>query len=840
MYISLKAVVGFCLWVACCIFADGFNVAYDRASLIINGRRKLLISGSIHYPRSTPDMWGDLIDKAKDGGLDVIETYVFWNMHEPQPRQYNFEGRLDLVKFVKLVHSKGLYVNLRIGPYIQAEWTYGGIPFWLHEIPGVTFRTTNKPFKKEMKRFTKKIVNMMKREGLYASQGGPIILQQIENEYGKIADYFGAKGHLYIDWAANMSVNLNTGVPWTMCKDADAPSYVINTCNGMYCGRLFTPNSKNAPKMWTENWTGWFSVFGGRSPQRPVEDIAYAVAQFFATQGTFVNYYMYYGGTTFGRSGGPFVIPSYDYDAPIDEYGFIRQRKWGHLKDLHVAIKLCSRALLFGMPSYYSLGLLQEAHVFETKKGECAAFLSNMDFKSDVTVQFRNLTYVLPAWSISILPDCKAVAFNTAKVSSQSNIMEMLPTGELYEGERWESFKEQIGVSGNDYFQAADLLEHINTTKDLSDYLWYTVSIDVGNDEPFLRSNVRPVLHIESRGHAICIFINGVFVGNGNGNSRNPMFKHRQYISLLSGRNNIALLSTTMGLPNSGALFEKRGAGITKVAIEGFKDGTRDLSNELWTYQVGFSGEKKQIYSEIGSNTVNWVPVLNPLQNQPMTWYKRRINAPAGNDPVALDLSSMGKGQAWINGENIGRYWISFRSVPGNCPDTCDYRGRYNKLKCESNCGHPSQKLYHVPRSLLKPTGNLLVLFEETGADPSEIAFVTRSVKSICASVSEADLPSPHLWKQLGTVPVNAKPRLQLECPKGKRISSIEFASFGNPEGECGSFRKGTCHSTHSWGTAEKVCLGQTACFMDVSSETFGDNPCVDTTKSLAVEAVCS
>jgi hypothetical protein len=348
------------------------------------------------------------------------------------------------------------------------------------------------------------------------------------------------------------------------------------------------------------------------------------------------------------------------------------------------------------------------------------------------------------------------------------------------------------------------------------------------------------VLYIESRGHAVSIFINGVFVGNANGNSKRVMFKYRQYIYLHSGKNEIAILSTTMGLPNSGPLFERRGAGITDVAIEGFKDGTRELSKELWTYQVGFSGEKKKIYSESGSKNVQWVPVSNPPRRRPMTWYKRTINAPDGNDPVALDLSSMGKGQAWVNGENIGRYWISFRSVPGSCSRTCDYRGRYNKLKCESNCGQPSQKLYHVPRSFLKPTGNLLVLFEETGADPSKVSFLTRSVKGICAHISETHPPSPYLWKKLGRVPENANPRLRLKCPAGKRISSIEFASFGNPQGACGHFRKGTCHSTRSWATAEKVCLGQRACFMDVSPETFGDDPCVGTVKSLAVEAICS
>lgn len=642
-----------------------------------------------------------------------------------------------------------------------------------------------------------------------------------------------------------MAMAMNTGVPWTMCKDADAPSYVINTCNGMYCGGLFTPNSNNAPKMWTENWTGWFQEFGGRTPQRPVEDIAYAVAQFFATKGSLVNYYMYHGGTTFGRSGGPFITPSYDYDAPIDEYGIARQRKWGHLKDLHVAIKLCSNALLFGKPNYSSLGPLQEVHAFETDNGECAAFLSNMDFRSDVTVQFRNLIYVLPAWSISILPDCKTVAFNTAKVSSQSNVMEMSSL-QLNPGSSnmWESFKEQIGVSGDDYFKAVGLLEHINTTKDTTDYLWYTVSIDVDEDEPFFKSNDQPVLYIESRGHSVCVFINGALVGTANGNKRRPIFKHEWSINLHSGKNDIALLSTTMGLPNSGPLYERRAAGITRVVIEGFKDGTRDLSKELWTYQVGFSGEKKAIFSESGSSNVQWVSLSNSLQRQPMTWYKRIINAPDGNDPVAIDLSSMGKGQAWVNGENIGRYWIYFHSVPGNCPGTCDYRGRYNKLKCQSNCGQPSQRLYHIPRSLLKPTGNLLVLFEETEAEPSKVSLVTRSVKSICAHISDAQPPSPDLWKKMGTgittVLENTKPRLQLECPASQRISSIKFASFGNPQGECGNFSKGTCHSMHSWRIAEKVCLGQSACFIDVSSETFGEDPCAGATKSLAVEATCS
>ncbi|KAI3845885.1 hypothetical protein MKW92_011298, partial [Papaver armeniacum] len=129
-----------------CIITEA-SVTYDSKAIIINGQRRILLSGSIHYPRSTPEMWPDLIQKAKDGGLDAIQTYVFWNGHEPSPGKYYFEGRYDLVKFIKLAHQAGLYVHLRIGPYVCAEWNFGGFPVWLKYVPGMHFRTDNGPFK---------------------------------------------------------------------------------------------------------------------------------------------------------------------------------------------------------------------------------------------------------------------------------------------------------------------------------------------------------------------------------------------------------------------------------------------------------------------------------------------------------------------------------------------------------------------------------------------------------------------------------------------------------------------------------------------------------------------
>ena len=216
--------------------ANSTIVSHDERAITIDGQRRILLSGSIHYPRSTSDvftytstsfvnlfrllqvififfivllqMWPDLISKAKDGGLDTIETYVFWNAHEPSRRQYDFSGNLDLVRFIKTIQSAGLYSVLRIGPYVCAEWNYGGFPVWLHNMPNMKFRTINPGFmvkpiffsftnlaififcicyivffnlfiQNEMQNFTTKIVNMMKEESLFASQGGPIILAQV-------------------------------------------------------------------------------------------------------------------------------------------------------------------------------------------------------------------------------------------------------------------------------------------------------------------------------------------------------------------------------------------------------------------------------------------------------------------------------------------------------------------------------------------------------------------------------------------------------------------------------------------------------------------------------------
>ncbi|CAI0393173.1 unnamed protein product [Linum tenue] len=436
---------------------NGGGVSYDGRSVTINGQHRILFSGSIHYPRSTPQMWPSLISKAKEGGLDVIQTYVFWNLHEPRQGQFDFSGRADIVRFIKEIHAQGLYVTLRIGPFIESEWTYGGLPFWLHDVPGIVFRSDNQPFK----------------------------------------------------WAAAMAVRLQTGVPWLMCKQDDAPDPVINTCNGYRCGQTFKgPNSPNKPSVWTENWTSFLQVYGNETKKRSAQDIAFHVALFIAKNGSYVNYYMYHGGTNFGRTAAAFVTTSYYDEAPIDEYGLIRQPKWGHLKELHATIKSCSQTLLTAVQQTFSLGQHQKAYVFQGKSKECTAFLVNRNRTHAARVKFQNTSYILPRWSVSILPDCKSVAFNTAKLRVQRNTRSMILSQKLNSTDKWKEYKETIPEFDNTSIRADTLLDHLNMTKDTSDYLWYTFRSSLNT------SNARSMLNVHSHGHVLYAYVNGVHQGN--------------------------------------------------------------------------------------------------------------------------------------------------------------------------------------------------------------------------------------------------------------------------------------------------------------------------------------
>ncbi|XP_058106772.1 beta-galactosidase 15-like [Magnolia sinica] len=800
--------------------SSAINVSHDGRAVLINGQRRILISGAIHYPRSTAEMWPDLFRKAKEGGIDTIETYVFWNIHEPRRREYDFSGNRDIIRFLKTIQDAGLYAILRIGPYVCAEWNYGGFPVWLHNMPGIELRTDNEVFKNEMQNFTTLIVNMIKQEKLFASQGGPIILAQIENEYGNVIGSYGAKGRNYLQWCAKMATSLNIDIPWIMCQEKDAPQPMINTCNGYFCDG-FSPNNPNSPKIWTENWIGWYKSWGERDPHRRAEDVAFAVARFYQKGGTLQNYYMYHGGTNFGRTtGGPYIATSYDYDGFLDEYGNINQPKWGHLKRLHSIIKSMETVLTYGDVTPIDFGNGVEATIYATNETS-ACFLSNRNEMSDETIYFQKNNYFLPRWSVSILPDCKQVAYNTAIVNTQTSIIEKMPNKAEEEPEQlnWAWRPEYIKdtLSGKGSFKADHLLEQKLASSDASDYLWYMTSVRISKHDPFYSKHM--TLRIKTEGHGLYIYFNGELVGSQYATTGKYSFELDVPVTVKSGKNYITLLSVTVGLANYGAYFDIIPVGITgPVQLIGNGSVVRDLSYNQWTYEVGLNGEDKKIYDNKYAQQLKWYSD-EIIIKRPMTWYKTTFKAPLGLEPVVVDLQGLGKGEAWVNGHSIGRYWPTVIAPSDGCEE-CDYP-HFSKTRCATNCGEPTQRWYHVPRSFLHTDNNTLILFEEAGGNPTLVNFQTVTAGTICANVNE------------GTT-------LELSCQGGHFISDIQFASFGDPVGTCGFFEKGTCEADHAFLVVQKACVGRKSCSIDVSEATLGLSNCDNNiNKRLAVQAVC-
>ncbi|XP_009605185.1 beta-galactosidase 13 [Nicotiana tabacum] len=799
------------------------GVTYDGRSMIVNGERELLFSGSIHYPRMPPEMWPDIIRKAKEGGLNLIQTYVFWNIHEPVQGQFNFEGNYDVVKFIKTIGEQGLYVTLRIGPYIEAEWNQGGFPYWLREVPNITFRSYNEPFIHHMKKYSEMVIDLMKKEKLFAPQGGPIIMAQIENEYNNVQLAYRDNGKKYVEWAANMATGLYNGVPWIMCKQKDAPAQVINTCNGRHCADTFTgPNGPNKPSLWTENWTAQYRTFGDPPSQRAAEDIAFSVARFFAKNGTLTNYYMYYGGTNYGRTGSSFVTTRYYDEAPLDEFGLYREPKWSHLRDLHRALRLSRRALLWGTPSVQKINQNLEITVYEKPGSDCAAFLTNNHTTLPATIKFRGKEYYLPEKSVSILPDCKTVVYNTQTIVSQHNSRNFLPS-EKAKNLKWEMYQEKVPTISDLPLKNREPLELYSLTKDTSDYAWYSTSINFDRHDLPMRPDILPVLQIASMGHALSAFVNGEFVGFGHGNNIEKSFVFQKPVILKPGTNTISILAETVGFPNSGAYMEKRFAGPRGVTVQGLMSGTLDITLNNWGHEVGVFGEKEQLFTEEGAKKVKWTPVNGPTKGA-VTWYKTYFDAPEGNNPVALKMDKMQKGMMWVNGNSLGRYWSSFLSP----------------------LGQPTQYEYHIPRAFLKPKNNLLVIFEETGGLPETIEVQTVNRDTICSIITEYHPPHVKSWGKSGTdfvaIVEDLKSGAHLTCPDNKIIEKVEFASYGNPDGACGNLYNGNCTSINSLKVAERHCLGKNTCTIPIERQVYDEpsnDPCPNIFKTLAVQMKC-
>ena len=178
----------------------------------INGEKFQIISGTIHYFRVVPEYWRDRLEKLKAMGCNTVETYIAWNMHEPREGEFCFEGEVDFRKFLEIAQELGLYVILRPSPFICAEWEFGGFPAWLLTKPGIRLRCNNPVYLDCVARYYDKLIPLIVPYQI--TNGGPVILVQVENEYGSYGndkEYLKALKKMLVDRGINVPLVTSDG-----------------------------------------------------------------------------------------------------------------------------------------------------------------------------------------------------------------------------------------------------------------------------------------------------------------------------------------------------------------------------------------------------------------------------------------------------------------------------------------------------------------------------------------------------------------------------------------------------------------------------------------------------
>ena len=301
----------------------------------LNGEEFKLISGAIHYFRVVPEYWHDRLLKLRAMGANTVETIIPWNVHEKEKGVFDFSGMRDIKAFVKTAEEVGLHVILRPSPYICGEWEFGGFPAWLLKEDGMRFRCMYEPWLKEVREYYDTLMPYLMP--LMINEGGPVIMMQIENEYG----YYG-DDHEYMKWLHDTIRGYGITVP---LFTSDGP-YDESFKAGMVDGVLETGNfgSKgeerfafmkkyvDGPLTCMEFWPGWFDGWGDEvhhttKAEENAKDFGYMIEH-----GN-VNIYMFIGGTNFGfMSGANYYdklspdVTSYDYDAILSEDGRITKK----------------------------------------------------------------------------------------------------------------------------------------------------------------------------------------------------------------------------------------------------------------------------------------------------------------------------------------------------------------------------------------------------------------------------------------------------------------------------------------------------------------------------------
>ncbi len=585
-----------------------------REDFYLNGEKFKIIAGGMHYFRVVPEYWRDRLEKIKALGCNTVETYVAWNMHEAKKGEFDFTGICDLKRYLKTVQELGMYAIVRPSPYICAEWEMGGIPAWLLAEDGMRLRSSYKPFLDAVDSYYKELFKIL--DPLQITKGGPIIMFQIENEYGAYGEdteYLKRMRDIMVKYGAEVPMFTSDG-PWGDYLACGGIPGVLQTANFGSKGHeqfkiLRNRIGDNKPLMCTEFWVGWFDAWGDEKHHRG--DAAEHVKDLdeILSEGS-VSIYMAHGGTNFGFMNGSNYydelkpdVTSYDYDALITEDGEPTEKyyafkkvieKYTKIPEVKFSAKIEKKA--YGKAGLTGSMSLREALPFIAEKHEA---------NSPVSMEKLGQSYGYILYRSELVRDKRIEKFRLMGANDRAKV----------------------------YLDGKELLTLYDR-----ELLTETKLVTAEEKEGF-----RPLGEGEKRR----------FAPEGT---------------------ELTILMENMGRVNYGYFMEKQRKGIDGAVL------INAHQHYKWEmYPLPLDNLEKLSFEGASADRVE-----TGLINAP-AFYRYEFEAEELGDTF-LDMSSFGKGCAFINGFNLGRFW---------------------------EIG-PQKRLY-IPAPLLKKGKNEIIVFETEG-----------------------------------------------------------------------------------------------------------------------------